>query len=87
MAATAQVAVRPATENPGGSVPTESRWLIQICWRPAMPCEQRIAAFVQLQRGQPVFALLARQHPAAQQVGHQLLPVADAEHRHVRLRR
>ena len=42
--------------------------------------EQRIATFIQLEHGQTVFAALARPHRAAQQVGHQLLPVADAEH-------
>ena len=81
MAATAQVSVRPATAKPAGGAATTSRWLIQICCRPGEAGEQRVGGVVQFERGQAVFALFAAAHLAAQQVRHQLLPVADAEHR------
>ena len=87
MAATAQVPVRPTTEKPAGSAPTESRWLIQICCAPAEAGEQRIVGLVEFQRRQAVLALLALPHFAAEQVRHQLLAVADAEHGLAVLRR
>ena len=81
MAATAQVPVRPATENPSGTRPTTSRWLIQTCCVPAEAAEQRVGRIVEFERRQPVLALHPLADFAAQQVRHELLPVADAEHR------
>ena len=49
--------------------------------RAGEPGEQRVGGVVQFQRGEAVLALLALAHFAAQQVRHELLPVADAEHR------
>ncbi len=44
------------------------------------PFEQRVGSGIQIQRGQAVFALFALAHLAAQQVSHELLAVADAQH-------
>ena len=42
--------------------------------------EQRVGRTSEIERGQAVFAAVALAHLAAQQVRHQLLAVADAEH-------
>ena len=48
---------------------------------PAQAGEHRVGYVMQLERGQTVLALVAPAHFAPQQVCHQLLAVADAEHR------
>ncbi len=80
MAAMAHVSVRPAAEKPSGRTPTTSRWLIQICWRPAEPGEQRVGGLVELQGGEAILAFLALANLAAEQVRHELLPVTDSQH-------
>ena len=80
MAATAQVSVRPSTENPSGTAPTRSRWLIQICCGPASPANSGSSASSSSSVARPYSPLLALPHCAAQQVRHELLAVADAEH-------
>ena len=82
MAAIAQVSVRPATEKPSGTRPTTSRWLIQTCWRPARPANSGSAASSSSSVARPYSPLIALADLAAQQVRHELLAVADAEHRH-----
>ena len=82
MAAMAQVAVLASdAETRRAAATTTSRWLIQICWRPAMPREQGIGASRRSSSvARPYSPLSPLRTVAAQQVRHQLLAVADAQH-------
>ncbi len=42
--------------------------------------EQRVVSFVEFERGQAILAFFAARDRSSQQVRHQLLPVADAQH-------
>ena len=72
----------PRCENPGGRPATTSRWLIQICWRAAQAVEERRPRTASRVRSvaRPYSPLSPLLHPAAQQVRHELLAVADAQH-------
>ena len=82
IAATSQVPVRPATEKPSGTRPTTSRWLIQTCCVPASPANSGSAASSSSSVARPYSPFIALADFPAEQVRHELLAVADAEHRH-----
>ena len=82
MAATAHVAVRPTTVKPAGSAATTSRWLIQICCRPARPANSGSEAASSSSVARPYSPFSPLRDLAAQQVRHELLAVTDAQHGH-----
>ena len=65
---------------------SRSPWLIHTASSsPRGEAARDADAFVDLDLGRPVFALVCSSRPCRRAVGHELLAVADAEHRHAEL--
>ena len=74
------LAVLPVRRKPGGTRSSRSPWLIQTC-ASVLDLGQEPDAVEDAEGGEAVFALLGRDDLAAEEVGHELDAVADAQDR------